>query len=330
MYSAFPEPRWTTLSPTRFSRAARPLARLLALAGLLLPLASCAPIATAGPGSAPPPVALSSVAPSLPSENILRVAADPNNLPFSNERLEGFENRIAELIAAELGAKLEYQWWPQRRGFFRETVGAGRSDIVIGVPAGFERVLTTRPYYTSTYVFVQSVSDPPLRSVDDPALPHLRIGVQLTGDDGNNTPPAHALTNRGMVTNIRGYTLFGDYAEDSPPSAIVAGVARGEVDVAVAWGPMAGYYAARHTPPLAVTPIDPCECPGLPFTFAIAVGVARHRPELRDQINEILERRAADITRILETYRVPLVTAPAAEPAATDTASAEAPRHARR
>jgi quinoprotein dehydrogenase-associated probable ABC transporter substrate-binding protein len=313
---------------------ARHLARLLVLASLLF--ASCqGSLVLADAASAATTGTTASTSAPAPEPRVLRVAADPNNLPFSNERLEGFENRIAELIAAELGARLEYQWWPQRRGFFRETVGAGRADLVLGVPAGFERVLTTRPYYVSTYVFVQKVDDPPLRSVDDPALEHLRIGVQLAGDDGNNTPPAHALSRRGLVENIRGYTLFGDYAQDSPPSAIVAAVASGEVDVAVAWGPMAGYFAARQTPPLAVTPLDPCNCPDLPFTFAIAVGVARARPELRDEVDAILARRADDIARILDAYRVPRVapnvpdrTAPALTSAATDSPPRKEPRHA--
>ncbi len=248
-------------------------------------------------------------APSSPpsSARVLRVAADPNNLPFSNDRREGFENRIAELLADELGAALEYQWWPQRRGFFRETLGSGRADVVIGVPAGFERVLTTRAYYTSAYVFVQPLGDPALRSLDDPTLARLRIGVQLAGDDGNNTPPAHALARRGLVENVRGYTLTGDYAADSPPSAIVAAVARGEIDVALAWGPMAGFFASRQTPPLAVVPIAPCDCPGLPLRFSIAVGVARDQPALRDEIDAILARRSEDILRILDAYHVPRV-----------------------
>lgn len=242
------------------------------------------------------------------AERVLRVAADPNNLPFSNERREGFENRLAELIAAELGATLEYMWWPQRRGFFRETVGSGRADIVMGVPERFERLLTTRAYYTSTYVFVRRVGTPEIRSFDDPALRQLTIGVQLAGDDGVNTPPAHALALRGMVDNVRGFTLYGDYAEESPPAAIVAAVARREVDVAVAWGPMAGYFAPRQQPPLALAPVEPCDCPSLRFVFPIAVGVARGQPALRDEIDAVLGRRAAEIERLLDEFNVPRVT----------------------
>jgi len=241
-------------------------------------------------------------------ERTLRVAADPNNLPFSNERGEGFENRLAELLARELGMRLEYMWWPQRRGFFRETVGAGRADVVMGVPAGFERVLTTRPYYRSTYVFVSRGDAPEVKSLDDPALERLTIGVQLIGDDANNTPPAHALSARGMVQNVRGYTVYGDYAREAPPSEIIRAVAEREVDVAVAWGPMAGFFAGRQRVPLRLTPVLPeADGPARPFTFAIAVGVRRGNDVLRQQIDDVLERRRDDVEAILREFGVPLL-----------------------
>lgn len=247
---------------------------------------------------------VSSFAPAAEAR-VLRVAADPNNLPFTNERQEGFENRIAELVAEELGATLEYMWWPQRRGFFRETVGSGRAHLVMGVPAGFERVLTTRPYYASTYVVVQRTDRPPVTSIDDPVLRTVRVGVQLAGDDGTNTPPAHLLSERGIVDNVRGYTLFGDYSRESPPSAIVEAVARGEIDLAFAWGPMAGYFARRQEPALVVLPLEPCDCPRYPLTYAIAVGISRRSPELRAEVDAVLERRAGNIRKILEDYDVP-------------------------
>src|SRR4051812_36069581 len=121
------------------------------------------------------------------SETSLRVCADPNNLPFSNEKGEGFENKIAELIAADMQRPLEYTWWAQRRGFFRNTLRAGTCDVVIGVPVSFELAATTRPYYRSTYVFVtRHDRHLDVRSLDDPVLKDLRIGVQLIGDDGAN------------------------------------------------------------------------------------------------------------------------------------------------
>src|SRR5689334_22317676 len=125
----------------------------------------------------------------------LRVCAEPDNLPFSRADRSGFENRIAELLATELGAHLVYAWRPQRRGFVRKTLGAGVCDAWMGVPADYERVLTTRPYYRSTYVFVYGKR--PLRSFDDPGLRALRIGVQLPGNDMAATPPGHVLAARG-------------------------------------------------------------------------------------------------------------------------------------
>ncbi|HEY9233175.1 MAG TPA: hypothetical protein VIS78_13560, partial [Blastocatellia bacterium] len=150
---------------------------------------------------------------------VLKVCADPNNLPFSNDRGEGFENKIAELIASEMNATVEYTWWAQRRGFVRNTLKAGNCDCLMGVPLGFEMAATTGPYYRSTYVFVyRKDSGFAVHSFDDPILKRLRIGVQMVGDDYANTPPAHALANRHIVTNVRGYTLYGDYRQPNPPA----------------------------------------------------------------------------------------------------------------
>jgi quinoprotein dehydrogenase-associated probable ABC transporter substrate-binding protein len=237
----------------------------------------------------------------------LRVCADPNNLPFSNARGEGFENRIAELVARERGEEVRYTWWAQRRGFFRNTLSAGACDVVLGVPAGFERVLATAPYYRSSYVFVtRKDRGAPPRSLDDPALRTLRIGVQLIGDDYANAPPAHALARRGIVTNVVGYPLYGDYAEDSPPARIVDAVARGDVDVAIVWGPLAGFFARRQAVALDLLPVpaDP-DAPFLPFAFDIAVGVRRADRALRDEIDEVLRRRRTEVESILDAYGVP-------------------------
>ena len=170
---------------------------------------------------------------------VLRVCADPNNLPFSNQRGEGFENKIAELLAHDMGERVEYTWWAQRRGFFRNTLKAGACDIVMGLPAGSEMAATTRPYYRSTYVFV-SRKDRHLKlaSFDDPALKKLKIGIQIIGDDFSNAPPAHALSRRNIVTNIKGYTVYGDYNQPNPPARIVDAVGKGDVDVAIVWGPI--------------------------------------------------------------------------------------------
>src|SRR5689334_10021483 len=237
----------------------------------------------------------------------LRVCADPNNLPFSNEKQQGFENRIAELVAQDLGAKLSYVWWAQRRGFVRNTINQNQCDVLIGVPSSFERTRPTIPYYRSTYVFVTR-RDRHLKiaSFDDPQLRRLRVGVQLIGDDGTNTPPAHALANRGIITNVKGYSVYSDYREPNPPARIIDAVANGDIDDAVAWGPMAGYFARREPVPLDVAAVTPqIDLPFLPFVFDISMGVRRGNDALREQLNSIIERRRSDIDRILADYAVP-------------------------
>jgi mxaJ protein len=240
---------------------------------------------------------------------VLRVCADPNNLPFTNERLEGFENRIAEVIARDLDAKIEYTWWAQRRGFIRSTLRAGTCDVVLGIPSSFELALPTRPYYRSTYVFVTRADrNLHIETFDDPQLRELTVGVHLVGDDGANTPPAHALSNRGIINNVRGYTLYGDYREDSPPARMIEAVAKGEIDVAVAWGPLAGYHAPKQGVELKLVPVSPqIDLPFLPFVYDIAVGVRRGEEEFRDEIDAVLRRRQNEIAEILDKYGVPRV-----------------------
>ncbi len=238
------------------------------------------------------------------STTAFRVCADPNNLPFSNQKGEGFENKIAELIAGEMKLPVEYTWWAQRRGFFRNTLRAGECDAVIGVPASFELAATTRPYYRSTYVFVERRDRRlEISSLDDPRLRDLKIGVQMIGDDGANSPPVHALNNRGLVQNLKGYTVYGDYSEANPPARVVEAVRKGEVDIAIVWGPLAGFFGGED---LKLSPVPPeLAPPYLPFVYDISVGVRRGEDELRMRIDEILQRRKEDIRKILNEYRVP-------------------------
>ena len=239
----------------------------------------------------------------------LRVCSDPNNLPFSNQREEGFENRIAQLIAADLGATVKYTWRPQRRGFIRNTLGAGACDVIMGMPAGADRVLTTRPYYRSSYVFVYRKDRRlAIRSLDDPALRKLKIGVQLIGDDYANTPPVHALSRRGIVGNLVGFTVFGDYSQENPPARIIDAVVAGEVDIALAWGPLAGYFAQRSGADLVVIPVFPAaDPPALKFTFDIGLAVRQDAAALRDELEEVLARKEPEIRRVLTEYGIPLV-----------------------
>jgi mxaJ protein len=181
--------------------------------------------------------------------------------------------------------------------------------VVIGVPSSFELALTTRPYYRSTYVFVTRRDRAlDIGSFDDPRLRTLTIGVQLVGDDGANTPPVHALGTRGIVGNLRGYPVYGDYRQPNPPARIIDAVARGEVDVAIAWGPLAGYFARRSRVPLLLTPVSPqIDVPFLPLVFDISMGVRRGDSTLKATLDSALVARRAEIARVLEEYGVPVV-----------------------
>jgi quinoprotein dehydrogenase-associated probable ABC transporter substrate-binding protein len=242
--------------------------------------------------------------------NALRVCADPNNLPFSNKARNGFEDKLAEIIAADLSRPLTYVWYPQRRAFVRNTLNAGLCDVVMGVPAELEIVTASLPYYRSTYVFVYRPGRglDGLTSVRDRRLRDVTIGVQLIGDDGYNTPPSHALSAQGFVENLVGYTVFGDYREPNPPARIVDAVAAGEVSVAAVWGPLAGYFAARQKVPLTLAPItDTAEYKPLLFQYDIAVGVRKGDAPLKSRIDAAVNRHRLEITRLLRSYGVPLV-----------------------
>jgi mxaJ protein len=245
------------------------------------------------------------------ADGALRVCADPNNMPFSNRRGDGFENKIAELVAADLGVPLQYSWMPQRRGFIRRTLNAHECDLVIGVPAGYEMLASTRPYYRSTYVFVYAKGKGfDLRSFDDPVLRTLKIGLQALVDDGYNPPPGHALARRGIVNNIVGYTMWDVETIEDPPRAIIDAVAAGEIDVAIVWGPMAGYFAGQEKVAMAVVPVSPAvDEPSVPFVYDIAMGVRRTDAALKQRIEAVLDRRHWDIDRILADYGVPLAAA---------------------
>jgi len=239
----------------------------------------------------------------------LRVCADPNNLPFTNRRLQGFENELAALVARDMVATVRYTWWAERRGFIRNTLNAGLCDVVMGVPSSFDLARVTRPYYRSTYVFL-SRKDRRLgvRTFDDPVLRHLKIGVQIIGDDYANSPPAHAFTKRGIVGNLIGYTVYGDYREDSPPARIVRAVAAGDVDLAVVWGPLAGYFAPRQRVPLQMVPVSPqIDLPFLPFVYDISMAVRRSDAALQQELDGILEKRRPEIDAILGRFGVPRV-----------------------
>jgi mxaJ protein len=253
-----------------------------------------------------------------PHPRVLRVCADPNNLPFSNRAGEGFENKLAELVAKDLKAKVRYVWWAQRRGYVRNTLKDDRCDVWPGVATQVDMLATTRPYYRSSYVFVTRADRRlDIASFDDPRLTRLKIGVQMVGDDAQNTPPAHALARRGIIGNVRGFMLYGDYAQPNPPAEIVQAVDRGDVDVAVVWGPLAGYFAARAAHPLRLTPVQPwLDGPQWPMVFDISMGVRRDDAELKAELDRALQRHAREVQALLAAYRVPIAPDPTSAAAA--------------
>jgi mxaJ protein len=243
----------------------------------------------------------------------LRVCADPDNLPFSSERGDGFENRLAGMLARDLGTRVEYTWWAQRRGFLRETLKAGRCDVVMGLPTRIDAAWTTRPYYRSSYVFVERRDRRrPIASFDDARLRALRIAVPLVSDDGANAPPAHALARRGLAANLVRVSVYGDGTTPSPGARLVDAVARGDVDIAAAWGPVAGYYAAQQSVPLRITPVTPQADAALTQAFDISMATRRGDDARRAAIESFLERRRGEIDRLLASFHVPRVDAPAA------------------
>lgn len=241
----------------------------------------------------------------------LRVCAEPNNLPFSNQKLEGLENKLADLIAADLHATVKYAWFRQRRGYVRRTLKANECDMLLGIPTAAEMVLPTKPYYQSTYVFVYREEDKlQLQSFDDPVLRQLRIGLHAIGDDGANPPPVHALAHRGIVNRVVGFSMFDVDTVKNPQGRIIEAVANGDIDVAIVWGPFGGYFAKQQKVALAVVPVSPSvEPPGIPFTYDISIAVRPDDVALKTELDGVLDRRRRDVEKLLEDFGIPLVRA---------------------
>jgi len=247
-------------------------------------------------------------APAAPPD--LVVCADPSNLPYSNERGEGFENRIASLLAKDLHATLRYDWNEQRRGFLRRGINGHGCDLLLGVPAGLEGVKTLKPLWTSTYAFVtRRDRDLRLAGFDDARLAHLRIGLQAIGNEGDNTPPVASIAVRGLTKQVVGFPM----REKSDRSAadLIDAVDAGTVDVAILWGPFAGYFAGRHGDRLEVVPITgDARLPTLTYTFAMAPAVRRGDDAFGERVQAALDRHAPEIRELLVSYGVPLVGPP--------------------
>lgn len=232
----------------------------------------------------------------------LRVCADPSNLPFSNERGEGFENKIAELMARKLGVPLTYTWYPNSTGFVRNTLRAYRCDLIMGVVTADELVQNTNPYYRSTYVLVHRAGEEDrFGDIDSPLMQMARIGVVA------GTPPATLLMRKGLIDQIRSYHLVVDTRYDNPPKAMIEDLARGQIDVALVWGPIAGYYAQRQEKPLKLVPLKSDPRTGLRFDFRISMGIRADEPNWKREVNNLIRELQPQIQAILLEYGVPLL-----------------------
>jgi mxaJ protein len=242
-------------------------------------------------------------------EGVLRVCSDPDNMPFSNMKGEGFENRLAVILAKDLGLRLNYTWDALYRGFLRRTLREDDCDVVMGLPTDLKGVKTTRPYYETSYVFVSAPlrGKPPV-SFDDPSLKAMKIGLQVIGMDGANTPPAMAIGHRSLGENVVGFAVWGDEDNPEPQRKMFEAVASGEIDVALAWGPVAGWYAKRYGTRLALTPVlaDP-QMPEQRFSWSISVGTRKIDGALRDKLQGALDRHRTEVNALLADYGIPLV-----------------------
>jgi quinoprotein dehydrogenase-associated probable ABC transporter substrate-binding protein len=238
----------------------------------------------------------------LVDPKVLRVCADPRNLPFSNEKGEGFENKIAELLAAKLDKKLAYVWYPQATGFVRNTLGAHRCDLIPGFPQGDELVQSTNPYYRTAYALVirpdTGLDD--LDALTDPRLKAKRIGIVA------GTPPATYLAVNGLMPEAKPYPLVIDTRVDSSAQAMMRDLAGGEIDVGVLWGPLAGYYAKQANPPMRVVLLLK-ETGGPPLAFRIAMGVRAADQNWKRQLNKLIAENQTEINRLLRDFGVPLL-----------------------
>jgi mxaJ protein len=234
-------------------------------------------------------------------QGVLRICLDPDDLPFSNKAGAGFENRVAELLALDLGLKLEPIWRSHGKDFVDQTLNSSACDALMGVPDSLNTVAVTAPYYRSTYVLLQrSGLDRKIVSLSDPALAKMKVGIAVF--DNEHAPPAQMLRQHGLSANVTTYNLSSE-GQVNPPSRIVDAVSKGEVDVAIVWGPLAGFFA-RHAG-LTVTAVPPADSTVVPVTYAIAVATRKADTELRDRLNHSLQKKCPAIQAILDDYGIP-------------------------
>ncbi|HEX7968320.1 MAG TPA: substrate-binding domain-containing protein [Stellaceae bacterium] len=247
------------------------------------------------------PAAAQSPTGELVARTELRVCADPNNMPFSDEKSEGFENKVAELLGQRMSLPVRYTWFPQVVGFVRNTLRAGRCDLVMGTVAGDDIMQTTTPYYYTSYVMVYRKDDGwSFSGFDDPKLKTLHIGIVA------GTPPADLLVRHELMANARPYALQVDTRFEAPGHQMLSDIANKEIDAGLLWGPIAGYFIRHENLPLAMAALQ--SEPGAPrMAYHIAMGVRNNEPEWRRRINAAINQNQGDITAILRGYGVPLL-----------------------
>jgi quinoprotein dehydrogenase-associated probable ABC transporter substrate-binding protein len=237
----------------------------------------------------------------LVDPNVFRACGDPRNLPFSNDKGEGFENKLAELFAAKLGKKLNYTYFPQATGFVRMTLGSYRCDIIMGFPQGDDQAQVTVPYYRTTYALVvkpgSGLED--VTSIGDPKLKDKRIGVVA------KTPPSTNMAMNGLLARAKSYPLFIDTRADSSAQAMMDDLARGDIDCGILWGPMAGYFAGQANPPLVVVPLTKETGPQMVYRIGMAVRPADQ--EWKRTLNQLIMENQAEINKLLISYRIPIL-----------------------
>jgi quinoprotein dehydrogenase-associated probable ABC transporter substrate-binding protein len=244
--------------------------------------------------------------PAMPTPGLLRVCTDPNNLPVSDSLNQGIENKIAQLIADTWHSKLQYVWWRQGFGYFMRGLNGLYCDVEISAPQGIDIVATTKPYYRSSYVFLyRKDSGLNITSLDDSVLKRLKIGINMIGSDGDASPPAEALKSHGVVGNLVGFSTF--FSDIHRPEDVVNAVVDKTVDVAIVWGPIAGYFGAKAKTPLVLNPIVSDPKTGIPFSYGITMATGRRNKALRDSLQTFIDQHQDKIDGILRSFGVPLL-----------------------
>jgi quinoprotein dehydrogenase-associated probable ABC transporter substrate-binding protein len=238
----------------------------------------------------------------LVDPKVLRVCADPRNLPFSNDKGEGFENKLAQLFAEKLHKTLDYMYFPQATGFVRMTLAAHRCDVIMGFPQGDDLVQGTNPYYRTAYALVakQGRGLDEVAALEDQRLKGKHVGVVA------GTPPATNMAAYGLMTNAKPYPLMIDTRFDSSAVAMINDLMSGEIDAGVLWGPMAGYYARQANPPLHVAPLVK-ETSGPRLAYRIGMGVRPADQNWKRLLNRLIQENQAAINKILLDFGVPLL-----------------------